>query len=296
MNDPTTQPKISENPKIIRQRRWPGVVLSVFVPGFGHFRAGAWFRGVLWMLGIYLSLAAFYFSFAFSFVPVIVGWVAFVFCLLLWIVMLRDNFHPGRMTWKLWILFAAFLSVNFILPDPRDWLCKPFRIHSGAMEPTFINGDRIVVDLLSHRFNGFKRGDIVVFSGAGIPVFEDEIFYVKRLVGFPGEQIEIKNNAVYIDGKRLTEADGIPPITYYPASPHLKTNALKEGEVFIVGPDEYFVLGDNSMHSLDCRYWGGVPITNLAGKVSKIYYPFSRTRNLKNTRCQHGATLKNFSQ
>ena len=180
------------------------------------------------------------------------------------------------------MLFAAFCMVIMLFPDPLDWLSRTFVVRSGAMEPTFKGGpdgpcDYLAIDRLSHRFTGLKRGDIIVFSGIGIPVFDDESYYVMRLAGLPGERIEIKDHAVYADGRRLTEADGIPPFAYLPAPPHHPAQtAQKEDDVYIVNPGEYFMLGDNSANSFDSRYWGGLPASSVAGKVSKIYYPFSR--------------------
>ena len=155
------------------------------------------------------------------------------------------------------------------------------------MEPTLRGSkdgqkpDCCVVDKIIYRFTKPKRGDIVVFSSAGISAFTNETYYVKRLVGLPGERIEINDNAVYLDGRRLAEEDGIPSFDYFPAHPQYPSATLKEGGAFVVGTDEYFVLGDNSANSFDSRYWGGVPATNVIGKVSKIYYPFSRMGRVK---------------
>lgn len=73
----------------------------------------------------------------------------------------------------------------------------------------------------------------------------------------------------------MEEKDGVPPIKYT-EFPDSSSSAKKEGNAFIVGNDEYFVLGDNTSHSFDSRFWGCVPASNIYGKPTKIYYPFSR--------------------
>ena len=282
MNDSTAIPVISlEEPK--RQRRWPGVVFSMMIPGFGLFRAGVWRRGIVWMLLMYGVSVAGAVLFVISGVPVWIGLAIVPLQVLLWIVMLRDCFRPGRMTWRLWVLFVVLIAVVACRPDAKTWLGKTAIVCFGAMEPTLKGRkegqtpDYIVVDKLSNRFSKPQRGDLVVFSSAGISEFKDENQYIMRIVGLPGERIEIKDRAVYIDGRRLTEEDGIPPFEYFPAhSQYPSEPALKKGGLFVVGDGEYFVLGDNSANSFDSRYWGGVPAVNIIGKVSKIYYPFNR--------------------
>lgn len=147
------------------------------------------------------------------------------------------------------------------------------------MEPTILgakNGhapDHLIVDRSCYWFFHPQRGDLVVFSTSSLAGLEKDEYLVKRLVGMPGEQIEIKDHAVYANGKRLSMEDNIPPIPYVIMS-LTPSSAIKEGQTFTVGPHDYFVLGDNPTNSYDSRYWGGLPTGNVVGKVSKIYYPF----------------------
>jgi len=200
------------------------------------------------------------------------------------IAMLCDSFRPGRMTWKLWVLFAVLLVFRFVFTEARERLVKTYTLSTGAMEPTLQGRgenrdqtpDHVVVDRLSHRIKGLKRGDVIVFSTTGIGALDDGQVFVKRLVGMPGERVEIKDYAVHIDGRRLTEADGIPPIAYHPTQRHPENKYQAGANVFDVAPGTWFVMGDNSEFSFDSRYWGGVPATNVLGTVSKIYFPFNR--------------------
>jgi len=126
---------------------------------------------------------------------------------------------------------------------------------------------------------------VIVFSASQIAGIRDqlggekEVFYMKRLVGLPGERIRIADGKLFANGKLLGESDGIPEITYTePAG--TPSSARRDGQEFLVGPDEYFALGDNSPNSYDSRYWGCVPASAVYGKVTMIYYPFSRAARL----------------
>lgn len=95
----------------------------------------------------------------------------------------------------------------------------------------------------------------------------------------PGERIRIADGKVYADGRPLGESDGVPTLSYSENAGGGST-AEREGANFIVGPKEYFVLGDNSAQSYDSRYWGGVPASAVYGKITMIYYPFSRMQRV----------------
>jgi signal peptidase I len=122
-----------------------------------------------------------------------------------------------------------------------------------------------------------KRGDLVVFSPPDKALADNrgDIFFFQRLVGLPGEKIEIRDGHVLVDGRQLGERDGIPEIHYTagPAGPF-----IADSSVYAVPQDTYFMLGDNSPNSYDSRYWGYLPAANIYGRVSRIYYPFSRVR------------------
>ena len=104
---------------------------------------------------------------------------------------------------------------------------------------------------------------------------EGETFFVKRLVGLPGERIEIRDGRVFADGRLLDEGAGIPPITYVSPGSGMPS-MLPSGGSYVVPRDGFVVLGDNSTRSFDSRYWGAVPRENIYGRVARIYYPWSR--------------------
>ncbi len=258
------------------RRRWPGVLLSLFVPGFGLLRSGAPRRAVAWFLGLHLAALVAAIGLVSSAVPLPLAILPFGVLIVAAIWMLCDSFKPGRMTWPLWGLFAGLVLLLPLLPDPAALVVRSFEIASGAMEPTLMGSrsasspDKVVVDRLSYRFAPPQRGDLVVFATSGIPGIgrrhDGEEFFVMRLVGLPGERIRLSEGRLFAGGRLLGEEDGIPGSIEYSGP---------DGE-YVVGPDEYFVLGDNSSDSNDSRYWGCVPKAALYGKVAMIYYPFGR--------------------
>lgn len=130
-----------------------------------------------------------------------------------------------------------------------------FYVRGSSMEPTLHNGQYLVVSKISYLFNEPQRGDIVVFvslNGTG----ED---YIKRVIGLPGERVEVRDGAVWINGYRLDE-------------PYLNSGIPYTG-VWKLGPDEYFVLGDNRANSSDSHTWGPLPRKNIIGKAWLCYWP-----------------------
>ncbi len=170
--------------------------------------------------------------------------------------------------WKNWgepFLIAAILAVLI-----RTFLIGPYKIPTGSMRVTFLEGDRIFVDKVSYRFHEPKRGDILVFK---YPLDKKKDF-VKRLVGEPNDRIEIREGKLLVNGKVLEEA---------PFSEHYYYNREdweygKKSQVIQVPSDSYFVLGDNSAQSSDSRNWGFVPRKNIVGKAFLIWWPPKRIK------------------
>ena len=129
------------------------------------------------------------------------------------------------------------------------------------MEPNFENGDYLIIDELSFRFRDPQRGEVVVFKYPQNPSQK----YIKRIIGLPGETVEIQDGKVAILNQKekvLDESNYLPVATF------------TSGDVQIsLGDNEYFVLGDNSANSFDSRYWGFVPHKDLLGKALFIYWP-----------------------
>jgi len=176
-------------------------------------------------------------------------------------------------------LVAAFLAFCII----RPFIVQAFKIPTGSMRPTLLEGDLILVNKFIYgakipftrlRLPGLrepKRGDVIVF----IYPEDKKKDFIKRLAGLPGERVEIKSGTIYINGEPLLRADFNK--RYY----YNRGDILKEGEELIVPEDSFFVLGDNSGSSKDSRYWGFVPKDNILGKAIVIYWPPLRIRAIK---------------
>jgi len=138
-------------------------------------------------------------------------------------------------------------------------IAKPYQIPSGSMLPTIKLQDRILANRLIYRFHPIERGDIVVFKPPqGV---DQTIPYVKRVIGLPGDTVEIKNNKVLVNDEEFVVPQATMP-TYIQA---------KE----TVPDDELFVMGDNRNESSDSHIWGFVPEDNVIGKAQLIYWPLN---------------------
>ncbi len=192
----------------------------------------------------------------------------------------KTNDQWKAVAWE-WVesIVVAFILAMFI----RTFFIQPFKIPSGSMRMTLIEGDRLFVNklrygplvpLTKYRLPGFdhpKRGDVIVFK---YPVTREKDF-IKRLIAFGGETIEIKDGRIYISGK-LIDAPPISDIHYYNAGDY-----GKEGQKTLVPPGNYFVMGDNSASSHDSRYWGFVPEELVIGKAEVLFWPLNRIRWIK---------------
>jgi len=165
------------------------------------------------------------------------------------------------------IVVAVAVAAAVLL---RLFVVQTFYIPSGSMSPTLQVGDRIVVFKLAYDFHAVQRGDIVVFDAppkvASSCDTTDKVL-VKRVIGLPGETISDRGGVVYIDGRPLHE-------TYLPAhDPATYTGPFHR---YHLGPNQYFVMGDNRTESCDSRLWGPVNRSEIIGKVEMRIWPLSR--------------------
>lgn len=176
-------------------------------------------------------------------------------------------------------IIVAFLLAMVI----RAFVVQAFKIPTGSMRMTLIEGDLILVNKFIYGakvpFSNWrlpalkqpKRGDVIVF----VYPEDKKKDFIKRLVGLPGETIEIKGGSIYVNEKPATEPI-FNQIYYYN-----KGDFAAEGQKIIVPKDSYFVLGDNSTSSKDSRYWGFVPKEDLLGQALVVYWPLQRIRVIK---------------
>lgn len=158
---------------------------------------------------------------------------------------------------------ALFLLLNTIT--------SRVRVYNVSMQPTLYEGNLLVVNKLAYKFGEPKRGDIIVFHYRGI-ANED---YIKRVIGVPGDRVEIGSGVVRVNGQALTE----PYIAELPG--YTGMWEVPEGELF--------VLGDNRNHSSDSHDWGFVRQEWVVGKAVIIYWPIDRIRVLTHPNLVHAA-------
>jgi signal peptidase I len=177
-----------------------------------------------------------------------------------------------------WIesIVIAFILAMFL----RTFFIQAFKIPSGSMRQTLLEGDRLMVNKLRYgplipftktRIKGFgkpARLDIIVFKYPEEPKRD----FIKRLIAFGGETVEIRNGHIYVNDQLITDPK-INHLYYYNRGPY-----GQEGERVTVPLGHVYVLGDNSGSSHDSRYWGFVPLENVVGRAEFIYWPLMRLR------------------
>lgn len=152
-------------------------------------------------------------------------------------------------------VFAVFII--------RTFLFQPFLVSGASMEPTFSNGNYILVDEVSYRFREPQRGEVIVFEP---PVGGS--YFIKRIIGLPNEKIEIKDGEITVfdskDNKILLKENYLPV--------NIKTFGDLE---VILKPDQYFVLGDNRNYSFDSRAWGALAKDKIIGLAKLRIWPLT---------------------
>lgn len=155
------------------------------------------------------------------------------------------------------------------------------------------SGDFVFVNRWKWNFCHPKRGEIMVFSTNGIGELPQGTHYIKRMVGLPGERLEIRAPDMLVDGEAIYEplrigqiarkekmADWAPAYSgFNPGGLSQSEQSLvKNGDMVELGGDQYYALGDNSFNSADSRYWGSVPERNLLGPATVVYWPLTSPR------------------
>ncbi len=151
------------------------------------------------------------------------------------------------------IIKFAFIALIIVVPI-RLFVAQPFIVSGSSMVPTFENGEYLIIDEISYRFNEPAHGDVVVFRYPKEP----SKFYIKRIIGTPFDTVTLSGAMVSVSNK-----DGKEIILEEPYVKNTSTNDM----VVTLGEGEYFVMGDNRSASSDSRVWGSVPRKNIIGSV-----------------------------
>jgi signal peptidase I len=185
--------------------------------------------------------------------------------------------------------FEAMVTAVILAFFIRTFVVQAFKIPTGSMENNLLIGDHLLVNKFVDAptpasrierallpFGTIKRGDVLVFK---YPVEPDRDF-IKRVIGLPGETVEVREKKVYIDGKALDE-----PYVHFLSSSGPEqfreitaTDVRENFRAVTVPPDQYFMMGDNRDNSADSRYWGFLRRDLIKGKAVVIYWSYQSDR------------------
>ena len=176
---------------------------------------------------------------------------------------------PKESKWSLFFEAVQFLVVSFVLVfGLRTFVAQPFIVSGASMDPTFKNGQYLIIDEFSYHFRTPERGEIVVFRYPQNP----SKFFIKRIIGLPGELIVINNGVVRIK-KREGDAG------FVIKEPYIQGQTLRNMSR-LLATNEYFVLGDNREQSSDSRVWGPVEEKLVTGRVLLRLFPIAHAEIL----------------
>jgi len=158
----------------------------------------------------------------------------------------------------------ALIALLIVIPV-RWFIAQPFVVRGASMVPTFHNNEYLIVDQVSYRFEEPKRGDVIIMRYPKDPT----TFFIKRIIGLPNETVETEGKSIII------RREGAEPITIDQSfiDPSRMRNEYK---TYKLGPDEYFVMGDNRNESSDSRSWGNLPREDIIGRPIVRLFPPSR--------------------
>ncbi|MEN9405499.1 MAG: hypothetical protein RLY47_458 [Candidatus Parcubacteria bacterium] len=183
---------------------------------------------------------------------------------------MNDSLNTERMTTPekkhdlLSELIRFALITLFIVLPIRIYIAQPFIVSGSSMDPTFKDGEYLIIDEISYRFQEPERGDVVVFRYPQ----DTTKFFIKRIIGLPGETVDVKDSIVTIEGVDGTSSFELDEA--YLSHPTWSTSRIK------LGDEEYFVMGDNRPASSDSRIWGALDENLIIGRVLTRLLPVKR--------------------
>lgn len=154
------------------------------------------------------------------------------------------------------VVLIAAVTVVII----RHFIVQPFLVSGASMEPNFSDGNYLLIDEVTYRFRDLQHSEVVVFR---YPL-DRKTFFIKRLIGLPGDQVAVRNGRIFLNGKLLEEG-------------YLATGLFTGGEFDgTLKENQYFVLGDNRSHSYDSRNWGPIKREDIIGLVRLRILPLNQ--------------------
>lgn len=163
------------------------------------------------------------------------------------------------------ILKIVVISLIIIVPI-RLYVFQPFLVDGDSMLPNFHDGEYLIVDEISYRFNAPERGDVVIFH----PPRDPKTYYIKRIIGLPGETVKLKGGKIYIYNEQFSQGKALDESVY------LKNGFINEETELQLKDNEYFIVGDNRNNSLDSRRIGPISLDHIRGKAFLRAFPFNK--------------------
>lgn len=264
------------------RKPWLAGLFTFLAIGLGHLYAGKPKRGIILfltqgvLLALFLPLIIITPSLVILIVSLSCGFAYFIYCLLDAIKNAKENkFDYQLKKYNRWYVYlACWVAASFIIQpiveiSIKKNLLQAYKIPSGAMIPTLLIGDHILVDKFIYKNNEPQRGDIIIFPYPVDPTKD----FVKRLVGLEGDIIEIRNkqlyinNEIYVENYIINKDPNTIPVSQHPRD--------------FFGPitipqKSLFVMGDNRDNSYDSRFWGLVDKSTVKGKVKSLYWSWDK--------------------
>lgn len=201
---------------------------------------------------------------------------------------------PKRIGWAFEIVETLVLTLVIYLVI-HNFVAQPFEVLQDSMTPTILNGDYVLIDKLTPRFDEYGYGDVVVFEPpASSSLADDAIPFIKRIIGLPGDTVTLENGRVFV-----TRSDGLPVRIEEPyvargpdgrPSPTL-CPAPSCSDSWVVPDGSYFVMGDNRGDSVDSRAFGPIPEESIIGRAWLRYFPLDRVALINETGVTRAAEL-----
>lgn len=153
---------------------------------------------------------------------------------------------------------VVLISLAIILPI-RMFLVQPFYVEGASMEPNFYQNEYLIINEIAYRFEEPSRGEVIIFKNPK----NTKNYFIKRVIGLPGETVEVQSGKVFVNGQELDE-------------PYIKNFSTQSYEAQTLSDTEYFFLGDNRINSYDSRTFGPVDRKYVIGKVWFRGWPIDR--------------------
>ena len=287
--------------------------MALLLPGTAHVLSGRWKAGIIWFCGFWAfsGLDSFVLSIPVSLsfativaILILLSTLSAVYHVLLFVSSYRvATPRLGYCGWFLFLLLSIIYHIfigEFLLSLEGTYIGRHSQVVRSAMYPTLIPDspnweDRTMLSVWAYRFSDLRRGDIVGFKMGEQPWWKQPRHLSRRVVGLPGETVDICPPYILINGEKLLD----PPIfsqissckdsySGYVYAKDVDMEKILKGipppeEIELpvtLGADEYFLLGDNSPESLDSRHLGLIPREAIVGKVTRIIFPPWRIREL----------------